>query len=303
MSPLEDDIQRLGRLTLADKTDVPARLELARRVGERIVASTPLSFAPEAAPKIFDVFRYNGEDMMLEMRLSEMADWVDTFVIVESPITFTHRQKPLHFQESREAFARYRDKIVYVVVDDFPDFLSAPWAVEFWQRDCAIRALSGLCSPNDIILLSDVDEIVRRSAVQAFSGDLAGLMMDTFFLFLNRRRVRSEKSGATGAICRANLLAKHGMSYMRYGLARAPDAPRIRDAGWHFTSVATPQELGEKIKSYSHREHGGTHDAAYFEKKRVKAQANASPRWERCSLDELPRYIRDNADRLGDLLM
>jgi hypothetical protein len=306
METLEDVIARLGVSTVENKTDLTMRLELARLVGKRVVSSTALSFIRAGRPRIIDVFRYNGEQTMLEMRLSEMGDWVDYFVVVEAGITFTRLPKPLYFNASKEAFARYRDKIVHLVVEDFPDFLTAPWAVEFWQRDCALRALSGMVARDDVVFLSDVDEIVRKDAVRAFTSEMAGLTMDTFFLFLNRRKVNAcGRQSPTGAICRASMLERRGMSDIRYALARAPGAPRIHDAGWHFTSVATPVELAVKMKSYSHLElsERGSHDAAYFEKKRRRARTKASANWEQCPLSDLPQYVSDNEDRLRELLM
>jgi hypothetical protein len=149
-----DAIVRLGQATLENKKDFAVRTELARVFGEKVVSATPLSFAPPAPqPRLFDVFRYNGERVRFDMRLSEMGGWVDTFVIVEAPITFTRAPKPIHFNVSEPEFRPYRDKIIHVVVEDFPAFLSAPWAVEFWQRDCAVSALSGVCFPGDLVLL------------------------------------------------------------------------------------------------------------------------------------------------------
>ena len=305
VKPLEDDIARLGRLTVENKRDLPTRMELARLVGEKVVGLTPLTFAAVGRPKVFDLFMYNGERTVLDIRLHEMNDWVDHFVVIESGTTFTRLPKRYYFAEIADELGPYRDKIIHLVVDDPPAYLTSPWAVEFWQRDSALRALSGLCSPDDFVLLTDVDEIVDRRAFESLSGDLAGLTMDTYFLFLNRRQVVApNKQGKRGAICRAHLLARHGMSYIRFVLSRGVGIQRIRDAGWHFTSVAAAAEVERKIQSYAHQElNDGSRNEAYFERKRRTALANADPEWERCALDELPRYIRDNANLLRDFLM
>lgn len=66
--------------------------------------------------KLVDCFTLKGDvnDMdMLEYHLSVMDEVADWFVLVESSKTSTGEEKPLHYYDNRERFAKYNDKIVY----------------------------------------------------------------------------------------------------------------------------------------------------------------------------------------------
>ncbi|MEK6883085.1 MAG: DUF3431 domain-containing protein, partial [Nanoarchaeota archaeon] len=71
--------------------------------------------------KIYDIFTYNGEADILEIRLNILKDSVDQFIIVEAPTTFSGLKKPLYFEEQKERFAPFLDKIKYFVIDDYPN--------------------------------------------------------------------------------------------------------------------------------------------------------------------------------------
>ena len=141
---------------------------------------------------------------MLDLRLAEMADWVDYFVIVEATHTFTGEPKPLHFRDNAHRFSAYGEKLLHVVVDRFPSYVQTPWARDFHQRDMAITALSGVAAPEDFVLLTDADEIVDRRAVERFDGEFACLRMNMYRFFLNYRPTLAlRRQPRTAAIWRA----------------------------------------------------------------------------------------------------
>jgi hypothetical protein len=53
------------------------------------------SHAPHKRYKVFDAFTFNGEWVMLEIRVRTLDSVVDVFVICESNTTFSGRPKPL----------------------------------------------------------------------------------------------------------------------------------------------------------------------------------------------------------------
>jgi len=97
-----------------------------------------------AMPRIFDCFTFLNEFDLLEIRLHELAQVVDRFVIAESPVTFTGRPKPLHFLDNRARFAAFADKIIHIVVDDQPVTDSA-WEREWHQRNALERGIADDC--------------------------------------------------------------------------------------------------------------------------------------------------------------
>jgi len=116
----------------------------------------------------YDCFIFWKELDLLDLRLHELADVVDYFVLAEATHTFSGQPKPLHFAEHRERFAAFEEKIIHVVVDDLlsqPD----PWTREYHQRNSLLRPLLH-CEPDDVIIISDADEIPRADLVAQHAG-------------------------------------------------------------------------------------------------------------------------------------
>ena len=68
--------------------------------------------------QIFDCFMYYNEDVILDLRLNYLNQFVDKFIIIES--TFNHRgqRKELNFKINN--FSKFKDKIKYFVLDKQP---------------------------------------------------------------------------------------------------------------------------------------------------------------------------------------
>jgi beta-1,4-mannosyl-glycoprotein beta-1,4-N-acetylglucosaminyltransferase len=116
--------------------------------------------------KVYDCFTFFNEFKQLEIRLNELDGIVDYFVLVEATKTFSGQKKPLYFFENCENVAPFLKKIIHVVVDDMPDPVNGNrWPLEEYQRNCIQKGLSN-CSPNDIIIISDVDEIPNYNTLK-----------------------------------------------------------------------------------------------------------------------------------------
>ena len=70
--------------------------------------------------KIIDCFIFYNELDLLEYRLNILNDVVDYFVIVESTHTFVGKEKVLFFNENKHLFEKFNEKIIHIIVDDFP---------------------------------------------------------------------------------------------------------------------------------------------------------------------------------------
>ena len=79
--------------------------------------NTSLDFGKNI-PKIIDCFIFYNELDMLEYRLSILYDVVDYFVICEASRTFVGKPKPYFYNENKERFSRYADKIIHVMMTD-----------------------------------------------------------------------------------------------------------------------------------------------------------------------------------------
>ena len=113
--------------------------------------------------KIYDCFTFLNEFDLLELRLRELYDYVDYFVLVEGDRTFQNNTKPLFYSEHNQRFDKWKDKIIYVPVTDMPEHTD-PWGRERHQRDAILRGLTA-AADSDIIMIGDVDEIPRPAKV------------------------------------------------------------------------------------------------------------------------------------------
>ena len=115
---------------------------------------------------VYDCFIFNDELELLEIRLNELSPVVDRFVLVEGDKTLSGRPKPLHFADHRQRFAEFSDRIVHLTItgDAWPDGHDS-WTREWHQRNQIQAALEG-CRLQDLIIISDADEIAHPDAVR-----------------------------------------------------------------------------------------------------------------------------------------
>jgi beta-1,4-mannosyl-glycoprotein beta-1,4-N-acetylglucosaminyltransferase len=306
---LEAAIDTLGELTVGFPKAADPRAALARFVGQYVLKTHPLRFAPAGPRKVIDVFPFNNELRLLDLKLREMADWVDVFVIVEARNTFIGTPKPLVFQENRAAFAAFESKIVHVVVDEFPPHVRQPWSREFYQRDMGVKGLDGICGEDDVVLITDADEVIAPDLVERFERQsrrgFARLAMERARYFLNYREVLapSEQKDAS-SVWRGRFLGTLGLSYARNVMRWDKKAPRIAEAGWHFTSVGGATEIASKLNNSAHQEHAGVLSEEIQTMLSAIRAGRLEPGWERCELDErFPAYIRTHPQMFTDVLL
>lgn len=116
--------------------------------------------------QIFDCFPFFNELEVLELRLMELSEIVDYFVLVEADKTHTGNKKGFIFEKNKDQFKKYLDKIIYIKVTDMP--IPDPkniWNAENFQRKAILRGLEGTAKKGDKIMVSDVDEIPNPTAI------------------------------------------------------------------------------------------------------------------------------------------
>ena len=82
--------------------------------------------------KLFDCFSYWDEDLLLDLRLNILNKYIDFFVIVEGNKTWQNNPKKLQFDINK--FNKFKDKIIYIPVEDMPGG-DNPWLREHFQRN------------------------------------------------------------------------------------------------------------------------------------------------------------------------
>ena len=115
---------------------------------------------------LIDAFPFFNELDILELRLAELSSIVDRFVIVEANRTHKGTLKPLYYAENKARFAEWEKKIVHVICplpDDGAD-LPAIRRREMMQRNAILEGVRD-CADDDVIMISDADEIPRMHLV------------------------------------------------------------------------------------------------------------------------------------------
>lgn len=212
---------------------------------------------------IYDCFTFYNELDLLELRLQEMHNVVDYFVIVEATTTFQNTSKPLYLKDNWERYSAYHDKIIHVIVDDMPGDAN-PWENEKFQRNAILRGLVN-ADPNDIAIISDVDEIIRSSAVDTIRNSdshVFGLRMPYFNFKLNYMLNDTvEKYCVWAMASKVAVLgepeelrnSRWSLNTFAYGEKLAL-VELVEHAGWHFTYMGDDEFIRNKIRSFSHAE-------------------------------------------------
>ncbi|KAI3438875.1 hypothetical protein D9Q98_001290 [Chlorella vulgaris] len=244
------------------------------------------SISSDKPYKLINFFSINNELDMLEIHFQEYWDLVDTFVVMESSLTFSNQQKPLHLAPAlcTPRFAPYLPKLVHVVLDAS---LRGPnddaWAWEAAHRDAmqAVGNLLGL-QPTDLLLSGDVDELPYASAVaeganivwNSLAADNStlpvvewGLTMYYFSLF----HQVPEPWEHYAKVYPFAVREVASFSAMR----TVKSVPR---AGVHATYFFRWESLMLKLRSFSHFDHwewgAGQTDAELIERARTNLQEN-----------------------------
>ena len=54
---------------------------------------------------------------MLDVRLEELSDYVDYFVLVEANYTHSGNKKPYIYEQNKSRYDKYNDRIIHIKVD------------------------------------------------------------------------------------------------------------------------------------------------------------------------------------------
>ena len=250
------------------------RSQINGQEGEQIVPFKRLlldtNSSGERNHSVYDVFIFNNELDMLEMRLMELWNVVDVFVLVESCFSQSGAPKPLYFEEAKNSrFSRYLSKIVHVKYDNNQQ--PPPGGGETSQRALAMPVLRDL--PLDtLIMLSDVDEIPLCSSVFLLSRCAAELPRDMYgilemplhYYSFHWRRKQSSRQTTLRDSCTSKMFFR---SYLDTGLSldrlvfahHSADPPHwiFGDAGLHCSYCMPVDRISKKLQAFAHREYSG----------------------------------------------
>jgi len=203
--------------------------------------------------KIYDCFSYWDEDLLLDLRLNILNDFVDYFVIVEGNKTWQNNFKKLQFDSNK--FPKFKDKIIYVPVEDLPNGEN-PYLRENFQRNCITRGLKN-SAEDDLIIISDLDEIPNPKEILKFKPKLkyaAFQQMHFYYKFNLSNKTRPFWYGSRISV---NKFLKSPQWLRNLKFKKRPfwriDKLKLNNiivnGGWHFCNLKTPEELLYKYKN------------------------------------------------------
>lgn len=207
--------------------------------------------------QIYDLTLYNGEWEQFEIRYRELEDIVDQFIVFETDQSMNGKKKPFHTTLERSHYPKLRHVQREVAQSIGPNFTS--WDIERFHRDYLITLTDEVHgSPQDLLLLSDIDEIPSYKSV-AFTRDL--LCSDNeyntvykfeqrmFYYYFNTP-LHVDWHG-TRMLKRRTLMQNFDGELSR---VRHADGPLIKNAGWHFSTLGPAENIANKITDFTHQE-------------------------------------------------
>ena len=229
--------------------------------------------------KIFDCFMYFDEDVVLDVRLNTLDQYVNKFIIVES--LFTHKGDKRDLKFDIKKFNKFKNKIVYLVYEKEPfeierinetdteneksgKFILNAIHRENGQRNFISEGLKN-AHDEDFILISDLDEIPNLSNINLnnFREKLIFFNQEMFYYKFNLKLPNfnwvgtksCKKKNFLNAQWLRNIKDKNYPFYridLLFSKNKYTNIKFIKNGGWHFTNIKTSEEIRHKLSSYLH---------------------------------------------------
>jgi len=256
---------------------------------------------------VVDCFPFLNELDMLELRLHELSPLVDTFVLSEATHTFSNKPKPLVFDEHRDRFRDFANRIEHVVIDRYDGLdRNDPWSMERGQKQIALDIALDRLQPSkgDILIVSDCDEIPRAETLarQRDTDWLAlTLEMPLYYYHMNCL--------CTNRPWRACKVVRYQGERLRHRRIRHSRLKSlvVANAGWHFSYLGDADAIQYKIGASAHVEYDRPpfNTAAHIASRTARGKDLFDRDYQFTILDDLgylPQYVRENLGTYGKYL-
>lgn len=220
---------------------------------------------------IIDGFIFFNELDILEARLKYLNDTVDYFILVESNVSHSGKQKPLYFLENQHRFSQYKNKIIYYpfIFDnsvhnlDFTvstsgnDYNTPYWFLENSQRNQISVAASKFFNSEDILLISDADEIPSIDGINFVRNNLINGVNCVAFAqrmyYYNLEHIKPFSWTGTVA-AKVHTLINRDAQWYRNNRHNQSIIPEIQNSGWHCSYFGDATQISQKIDNFAHQE-------------------------------------------------
>jgi beta-1,4-mannosyl-glycoprotein beta-1,4-N-acetylglucosaminyltransferase len=227
--------------------------------------------------KIYDCTTFYSEHMMLDVRFNILDEHVHKFVVVESLYSHSGEKKNLNFDINN--YPKFKDKIIYLVIDHEPrDLIEVNSNTTQQQKrinslkrielsyDYMKNAIDSALD-DDLIILSDNDEIPNLRSEQFKKDNNKILIFEQLFFYYKFNLLYDRMSWFGSKACKKKYLKS--FSWLRnqknkkypfwrvdtyFSKLKNTNLRIIKDGGWHFTNIKSPQELFKKMKNFGHHD-------------------------------------------------
>jgi beta-1,4-mannosyl-glycoprotein beta-1,4-N-acetylglucosaminyltransferase len=199
---------------------------------------------------------YNELDI-LEKRFKLLDNVVDKFVLVESEETHVGKEKPLFFNQNKERYAQWSEKIIHVVVPKNTQlsFENDKYSIEMYQRHQILKGFENI-PDSATVMISDADELPDPEIVRIIQSEVA-LHMYMFEYSFDYMFTGEPWIGTV--ITTAKNAREKGPNFFRYNRW---NFPIVKGGGWHCSSFGNYEHVFNKIQNYLHAhddKHRGQH--------------------------------------------
>ena len=222
---------------------------------------------------------YYDEDMLLDIRLNTLNEYVKKFVITEATYTHNGSKKKLNFDIQK--FKKFKDKIIYIVVEDQPPnimelvkgesekekkdkLILNGMARDYYQRESLIKGLNETLD-NDLIIISDLDEIPNLKSLN-FNEIKSKIIIFEQKMFYYKLNLLYEDFTWAGskAILKKNFLTPQWLRNIKsrkypiwrldvlFSKKKYTNLYHVKNGGWHFTCIRKPEDLEKKLLNFAH---------------------------------------------------
>lgn len=226
----------------------------------------------ERTRKVIDCFTFFNELDLLEKRLAYMDPYVDKFIIAEAPTTHSGDEKPFYFEQNKDRFSEWKDKIIYIKTkplgEGFWDHEKykhlipnkdhhlgekfwKQWEREVQQRFAMEEELKNF-DDSDIIIYSDIDEIPDMSKVNIDtigSGNDVYFCKQRYFRYSFDYMLSTEFDWIGTKIC-TNKKAKE-MGFIKLRDIHY-DHKTLDECGWHMSKFGSEENASKIYKAFAH---------------------------------------------------
>lgn len=217
-------------------------------------------------PTIYICNQLYNEKELLWLKLEEINLQLSKYnynwkmIIVENNFTFTGNSKPYYLDEwiKEPNFAKFENNIIRIKMQGFGKEQINPSDAmknDFIQK-CAVESEIEKIDENDIIVISDLDEIPDfRSIFNYFNNDLNNidnnytLQLKLFYYYYNCKAMFEDD--------RVVITKKKyfkGVSASRAGETMGVPRIWIPNSGWHFSYLGGTDFVKNKISNFGHSE-------------------------------------------------